>query len=212
MASVYLRMASSEHQAADTIVLATGNPGKVREMRAILAELGYTLLTSADFRDVPRIIEDAPTLEGNARKKAETVARATGLPAVGDDTGLEVHALSGEPGVQSARYAGPDCDAARNRKKLLSKLAGLSDRSARFRTVVALAVAGQTHVFEGVCEGTITSVEKGDGGFGYDAIFIPVGSNLTFAEMTPAEKDHVSHRARALAALKNHINELGLIA
>ncbi len=205
-------MTGTESRAGHTLVLATGNPGKVEEMRAILSELGFTLLTPADLDEAPDIVEDASTLEGNALKKAKTIARLTGLPAIGDDTGLEVATLAGEPGVRSARYAGADCDASRNRKKLLAELAGVTDRSARFRTVIALVVGDRTRVFEGTCDGTIAHVEKGTGGFGYDAIFIPSGSDLTFAEMTPATKNRVSHRARALERFKQHIKKCGLVA
>lgn len=182
------------------LVLATRNPGKVAELRALLADLDLTLLSAADLPDAPEVDEDAPTLEGNARKKALALHEATGLPALADDTGLEVDALDGRPGVHSARYAGPEADDASNRARLLHELAPIASaqRTARFRTVIALAEAGEVRFFEGVCEGHITAEERGAGGFGYDALFIPEGHDETFAEMSKEAKNVVSHRRRAL--------------
>lgn len=182
------------------LVLATRNPGKVAELRTLLADLDLTLLSAADLPDAPEVDEDAPTLEGNARKKALALHETTGLPALADDTGLEVDALDGRPGVHSARYAGPEADDAANRARLLSELAPIAraQRTARFRTVIALAEAGEVRFFEGVCEGHITSEERGAGGFGYDALFTPEGHDETFAEMSKEAKNAVSHRRRAL--------------
>ena len=187
------------------IVLATRNPGKVREVRALLAGLPVTLRTAASFAGAPEVVEDAPTLEGNARKKALALHRHTGLPALADDTGLEVMALGGRPGVHSARFAGPDADDAANRAKLLRELSGAADRSARFRTVVAFAEDGEVRFFEGVCPGRILEEERGAGGFGYDALFVPEGETRTFAELGPAEKNAVSHRGRALRKLAAYL-------
>ncbi|WP_457652972.1 RdgB/HAM1 family non-canonical purine NTP pyrophosphatase [Rhodocaloribacter sp.] len=189
------------------IVLATRNPGKVREVRALLAGLPVTLRTAASFEDAPEVLEDAPTLEGNARKKALALHRHTGLPTLADDTGLEVTALGGRPGVHSARFAGPDADDAANRAKLLRELSGAADRSARFRTVVAFVEDGEVRLFEGVCPGRILEEERGAGGFGYDALFVPEGETRTFAELGPAEKNAVSHRGRALRKLAAYLRE-----
>ena len=182
-----------------TLLLATRNPGKVRELRALLADLPVTLRTPADLDVPPAVEEDRPTLEGNARKKARTLHAHTGLPTLADDTGLEVDALDGRPGVHSARYAGPDADDAANRAQLLRALDGASDRRAQFRTVVAwMDEDGTERTFEGVCRGRIIEEERGAGGFGYDALFVPDGHTQTFAELSAAEKNRISHRARAL--------------
>lgn len=182
------------------IVLATRNPGKVAELRTLLAGLPVTLHTPEAFPGAPHVEEDAPTLEGNARKKALALYHHTGLPALADDTGLEVAALGGRPGVVSARYAGPDADDTANREKLLADLHDVSDRAARFRTVLAYADGEAVHLFEGTCAGQITTTMRGEGGFGYDALFVPEGHTRTFAELTAAEKNAVSHRGRALRA------------
>jgi XTP/dITP diphosphohydrolase len=182
-----------------TLLLATRNPGKVRELRALLADLPVTLRTPADLDAPPEVEEDRPTLEGNARKKACTLHAHTGLPTLADDTGLEVAVLDGRPGVHSARYAGPDADDAANRAKLLRELEGAADRSAQFRTVVAwVDEDGTERTFEGVCRGRIITEERGTGGFGYDALFVPERKTQTFAELPAAEKNRISHRARAL--------------
>lgn len=147
--------------------------------------------------------ETAPTLEGNAIIKAVEVANFTGQWAIADDTGLMVDALDGAPGVRSARFAGEQATDAQNRALLLDRLNGVVDRSARFRTVVALVhKSGEMHILRGECEGSIALHERGDNGFGYDSVFVPTGGDgRTFAEMSPAEKDALSHRARALAGL-----------
>ena len=189
------------------IVLATRNPGKVAELRALLADLPVRLRSAAEVEGAPEVEEDAPTLEGNAAKKARALHAHTGLPALADDTGLEVAALGGAPGVHSARYAGPAADDAANRARLLRDLAGRADRSARFRTVLAyLDAAGALHTFEGVCRGRILHEERGTGGFGYDALFVPEGETRTFAELAPEEKNAISHRAQALRAFRHALN------
>ncbi len=188
-----------------TLVCASANPDKVVEIADVLDGL-VELEPRPDH--VPDVVEDADTLEGNARLKARALVHATGRPAVADDTGLEVVALDGAPGVHAARYAGEGCSYADNRAKLLGALDGVSDRRARFRTVVLVAWPdGDELVVEGVCDGAITTVERGDRGFGYDAVFAPAGGDgRTFAEMTLAEKQAVSHRARALRALLTELS------
>lgn len=181
------------------IVLATRNEGKVSEMRRLLAGLNIDVVSARDY-SVPEVVEDADTLEGNALKKAKALHEATRLPALADDTGLEVDALNGAPGIHSARYAGPNANDAANRARLLKALQHETNRTARFRTVLAYAVDGDEHYFEGTCEGTITHEERGDDGFGYDSVFIPKGEDRTFAEMLAEEKNAVSHRARAMRA------------
>jgi XTP/dITP diphosphohydrolase len=182
-----------------TLVCASANPDKVAEIAAILGDLVELVPRPAD---VPDVVEDADTLEGNARLKASAVA-AAGRPAIADDTGLEVPALGGAPGVYAARYAGKHATYADNRAKLLAALAGSTDRRASFRTV-ALVVwpDGEETVAEGVCEGTIAEHERGERGFGYDPVFVPAeGDGRTFAEMTEDEKHDLSHRGRALRNL-----------
>ena len=186
-----------------TFVLATANAHKAEEMRAVLGGLGIDLIERpADVADVD---EDADTLEGNALLKARALVEATGLPAIADDTGLFVAALEGRPGVFSARYAGANATYAENVAKLLSELEGLSDaqRGARFRTVVVVAYPDREPlVVDGSLEGFISSERRGDQGFGYDPVFVPVGGDgRTLAELSPDEKNEISHRGRALRTL-----------
>ncbi len=188
------------------LVLASANPDKVAEIVAILSEA-----LDADIvprpREVPDVVEDGATLLDNARLKAVALASATGLAAVADDTGLEVDALRGAPGVFSARYAGEDASYADNVSKLLAALAALPDgggsRRARFRTVALVAFPDGTELWaEGAVEGTIAAGVTGGGGFGYDPVFVPTdGDGRTFAEMTPAQKHDISHRGRAFRSL-----------
>jgi XTP/dITP diphosphohydrolase len=184
------------------LVAATANPHKLTEIEQIMGDGWRILPRPADVGD---IVEDADTLEGNARLKARTICEATGLPAVADDTGLEVDALGGAPGVHSARYAGIDGDSAANVAKLLDALADVDDaeRTARFRTVAMVAWPdGSETVATGVVEGHIARVAHGAGGFGYDPVFVPVDADgRTFAEMADAEKNAISHRGRAFRAL-----------
>jgi XTP/dITP diphosphohydrolase len=182
------------------LVCASANPDKVAEIAAIL---GPDVELAPRPGDLPDVVEDADTLEGNARLKATAIAAATGQPALADDTGLEVPALGGAPGVYAARYSGPEATYADNRAKLLAELAGQTDRSASFRTVVMVVWPdGSELAAEGVCEGTIAEQERGERGFGYDPVFVPVeGDGRTFAEMTDGEKNALSHRARALRNL-----------
>lgn len=183
-----------------TLVCASANPDKVAEIAAIL---GTDVELAPRPGNVPDVVEDADTLEGNARLKASAVAAATGRPAIADDTGLEVPALGGAPGVYAARYAGDHATYADNRAKLLGALAGSADRRARFRTVAMVVWPdGDETTAEGVCEGSIAERERGERGFGYDPVFVPVeGDGRTFAEMTDEEKHDLSHRGRALRNL-----------
>jgi XTP/dITP diphosphohydrolase len=188
------------------LVLASANPDKVKEIVAVLsAALPVELLPRPD--GVPDVVEDADTLVGNARLKARALVAATGMAAVADDTGLEVDALGGAPGVYSARYAGADATYADNVAELLRALAavegGSADRRARFKTVALVAFPDGTEVSaEGVLPGTIATAPRGANGFGYDPVFVPEGGDgRTFAEMQPEEKDAVSHRGRAFRAL-----------
>jgi XTP/dITP diphosphohydrolase len=191
------------------LVLASANRDKVREIAAVLeTALPVQLVTRPS--DVGDVVEDADTLLGNARLKGRALVAATGVAAVADDTGLEVDALGGQPGVYSARYAGEDATYADNVEKLLRELARCDDRggrrSARFKTVALAALADGTEVWaEGTVEGHIAPEPRGSNGFGYDPVFVPSsaegGDGRTFAEMSAAEKDAVSHRGRAFRAL-----------
>jgi XTP/dITP diphosphohydrolase len=187
------------------LVCASANPDKVAEIRFILGGV-VDLVPRPD--DVPDVVEDADTLTGNARLKAVAICAATGLPAVADDTGLEVVALGGAPGVYSARWAGEGCTYADNRHKLLRELGDADDRRAVFRTCALVRWPDGTEVaVDGVCPGSITRSERGEGGFGYDAVFAPdEGDGRTFAEMTDAEKHAISHRGRAF---RNLLDALG---
>jgi len=183
-----------------TLLLATGNPHKAEELRALLNGWRVRLKTAKDVDHAPDVVEDAPTLEGNARKKASAWYKQYQVPVLSDDTGLEVAALDGRPGVHSARFAGPDATDATNRKALLEALHDHSDRAAQFRTVLALQDGTDVKLFEGICRGRIIREERGTHGFGYDPLFIPDGYDRTFAELTPDEKNQISHRGRALQA------------
>lgn len=184
------------------LVCASANPDKVVEIAALLDGVARLLSRPPE---VPDVVEDADSLEGNARLKASAICAASGSAAVADDTGLEVDALGGAPGVYAARYAGEGVTYADNREKLLTELAGVAeaDRTARFRTVaMVVRPDGSEIVVEGVCEGRIAFADRGDRGFGYDALFIPTdGDGRTFAEMSDAEKNEISHRGRAFVAL-----------
>ena len=188
------------------LVAATANPGKLIEIEQILGDLGFEVAPRP--QDLADVVEDAPTLEGNARLKAEAVCAFAGEAAVADDTGLEVDALGGAPGVHSARYAGEPSDSAVNIAKLLAELervgaTSADERRARFRTVVLVRYPdGVEQSAEGVVEGTIADRPRGEGGFGYDSVFVPDdGGGRSFAEMSPADKHRISHRGRALRAL-----------
>lgn len=187
------------------LVLATRNRGKIEEIRSLLSALPLSIRSVSDFPDAPAVDEDATTLEGNAFKKANALFLHTGHAALADDTGVEVDALDGRPGVHSARFASPDATDADNRRHLLAQLTGHLDRAARFRTVIAFVEQGETHYFEGTCDGRILSAERGDGGFGYDALFQPEGYDQTFAELSRGEKNAISHRGKAVRAFVQFI-------
>ena len=181
------------------VVAATANPAKLSEIREILDGIMEVLPRPAG---VPDVSEDAPDLVGNARLKANAVAVATGGSALADDTGLEVAALGGAPGVRSARYAGDDATDADNVALLLDRMRGVTDRSACFHTVVIVAGGSGEVISHGLCEGTIATEPRGGGGFGYDPVFVPAeGDGRTFAEMSAEEKHAISHRGRALRGL-----------
>lgn len=182
------------------LVFATNNAHKLEEMTAILGDR-VELLSLRDIHCEADIPETANTLEGNARMKAEYIRNHFGLDCFADDTGLEVEALGGEPGVYSARYAGEGHDSEANMRKLLGKLQGVDNRRARFRTAICLLIDGEEHLFEGTVEGEIIRERRGGEGFGYDPIFIPEGYSETFAEMGNEVKNTISHRARAAEKL-----------
>ncbi len=187
------------------LVLATRNSDKVREIREALQGLPIDIASLEGYPRIGEIPEEAETLEENALTKAETVARETGLPALADDTGLEVDALGGRPGVRSSRYAGEEATYEDNVRKLLKELDGVPPgrRGAVFRTVIAVAVPGErSQTVEGRCAGVIETEPRGRSGFGYDPVFLPEGYGSTFAEMTLAQKNRISHRGRALAAAR----------
>lgn len=185
------------------LVIATRNKHKLEEIRAIFSPDALDLSSALDFPDIPDVVEDGLTFEDNAIKKAATLACATGCWALADDSGLEVEALEGRPGVYSARYAGEPADYEANNRKLLAELQGQSNRRAHFRCVVALAdPSGKTRVVQGRCDGVIIDRLRGRAGFGYDPLFVPDGYTETFAEMSAEVKNRISHRARALAEAK----------
>lgn len=185
------------------LVLATQNTEKLKEIKALLDFPGLDVVSALDLPGIPPVEEDGATFEENAVKKAATLARLTGCWALADDSGLEVEALNGAPGVHSARYAGEPVKYTANNKKLLSALKGESNRRARFRCVLALANPdGDARCVEGTCEGTILEAPRGRKGFGYDPLFQPDGYTQSFAEMDSTEKNRISHRGRALAAAK----------
>lgn len=181
------------------LVFATHNLHKLEEIRNILKN--YEVVGLPDIGCHEDIVEDADDLQGNAKIKADFVTNNFHLDCFADDTGLEVEALGGAPGVYSARYAGEGCSYHDNVVKLLKALDGIENRKARFRTVIALNINGEQHFFEGVVNGKILTEEHGDGGFGYDPIFQPDGYDLSFSEMKMEEKNEISHRGRATAKL-----------
>ena len=190
-----------------TLVLATHNPDKQTEMNAVLSDLGLDVIGLDQYPEIDDIPENGTTLLENALIKARAVHLKTGFPALADDTGLEVDALHGAPGVYSARFAGEDATYQDNVKKLLSVMAGVSrqNRTARFRTVVALIDSDTELWTEGIIEGLITREQRGAGGFGYDPIFEAVDTGKTFSEMSAAQKNEISHRARALQKMRKKL-------
>lgn len=183
------------------IVFATNNANKIREVQEMLGD-AYVFKKLSDIGCTEELPETTNTIEGNARQKARYVWSHYGKNCFSEDTGLEVDALGGEPGVHTAYYAGPQRDAKANMAKVLELLGDERRRSARFRTVIALIIDGKEWVFEGVVEGNIAQARQGEGGFGYDPIFCPEGQTVSFAEMPAAEKHQISHRARAMQKLQ----------
>ena len=187
------------------LVLATQNPNKVKEIQAVLPST-WSVTTALEAGITEELPETGDTLDANAREKAAFLQEYTGGFALSDDSGLEVDALDGAPGVYSARYGGPEKDDALNRAALLRAMDGQTQRSARFRTVMAWATPTGMTTYEGVVEGTLLTAERGTGGFGYDALFVPIdGDGRTFAEMSVDEKKAMSHRSRALRALMEYL-------
>lgn len=198
------------------MLVATRNRDKLKEIAAILADLKLEIISAAELRHLPEVEEDAPTIRDNAIKKAIETAKAAKMLTLADDTGLEVDALNGEPGVRSARYASDKASYHENNKKLLAALHGvpIEKRTARFRCVAAIADEnGLVDTVEGICNGVIVQAERGGGGFGYDPLFIPDGQVKTFAELSPDVKNRISHRAKALqkawAVLARHVRQHG---
>lgn len=191
------------------IVLATRNEGKVKELRKVLGDFAIDLRSLNDFGPIPEAVEDGDTFDENAYKKALFTARVLGLPAIADDSGLIVEALDGAPGVYSARYAGDNATDAENTKKLLTEMAGQTNRKAAFHCVISIAVpSGPALTYEGKCEGTITTEPSGSDGFGYDPVFFSPELGKTFAESSIEEKNRISHRGRALQEIAAEFDKI----
>lgn len=190
------------------IVFATNNAHKLKEVREILGDTGIVVLSLEEIGCNDDIPETADTLDGNALIKAQWVKQHYGYDCFADDTGLEVDALGGAPGVYSARYAGPGHDSAANVALLLGNMEGMKDRKARFRTVIALIIGnGEPVLFNGIVEGCITHERHGESGFGYDPVFRPEGEMRTFAQMSDGEKNAISHRGRAVKKLAEYLSQ-----
>ena len=188
------------------IVFATNNAHKLGEVSQVVGDK-FELVTLRECGITEDIPENEPTLEGNALAKARYVYSRTGLNCFADDTGLEVDALGGEPGVRSARYATDGHDDEANKRLLLERLQGVENRAAQFRTAVALILGGKEYLFEGIVRGEIAHEERGEGGFGYDPLFFPEGGDRTFAQMSGEEKNAISHRGRAVRKLADFLKE-----
>ena len=194
------------------LVLATRNRHKVEELVALLGDLGVTIRTLDEFPDAPDVVEDGDTCEANAVKKARAIAEFTGLPAVADDTGLEVDALGGRPGVYAARYAGEDATYEDNCRKLLRELTGVprERRTARFLTVAAIALPSDgLRVAQGILEGEIAEEASGTLGFGYDPLFLIPELGKTLSQLSPDQKNTISHRAKAFAKMREIVRSYG---
>ncbi len=192
------------------IILATRNTHKLQEFRDMLRDMDVEILSCGDFPGCPDVVEDGATFDENALKKARAIAAHTGYVTIADDSGLEVDALGGQPGLFSARYAGEPADDNRNNKKLLSELDGVADenRGAQFRCVIAIVDGkGREKVVEGLCRGVILRKPKGVQGFGYDPLFLDPASGLTFAEMDAGSKNSISHRSQAIRELKKILQD-----
>lgn len=188
------------------LVFVTNNAHKLEEIKAILGEK-IELLSLSDIGCHADIPETSDTIEGNARQKSQYIYEHYGLDCFADDTGLEVEALNGEPGVYSARYAGEAHDSQANMRKLLNEMKEKNNRKAQFRTIISLIEKGEERQFEGIVRGEITREAKGDGGFGYDPVFRPEGFELTFAQLGSEVKNKISHRSRAVAELCKYLSE-----
>jgi len=187
------------------LVFATNNSNKLKEVQAMLTNFDIVSLDEIGcFDDIP---ETAETLEGNAILKANYITEKYGLNCFADDTGLEVVALNNKPGVYSARYAGKENNAEANMNKLLIEIENNKNKNAQFRTAVALNIQGKQFIFEGICKGQILTKKQGKSGFGYDPIFMPIGFNKSFAEMSMTEKSAISHRGKAIEKLVSFLNE-----
>lgn len=189
----------------ETIVFATANKHKVREVKQLLGSQ-YEILSLKDIGCEEDIPETQDTIAGNAQQKARYLKAHYGRDCFAEDTGLEIDALDGAPGVYTARYAGPQRDPQDNMQLVLEQLADTNERSARFRTVIALILDGKEYLFEGVAEGNIAEQQSGTEGFGYDPVFIPEGYDQTFAELDSAEKNAISHRGKAVEKLAQFLN------
>ena len=189
------------------LVVATNNAHKLEEIAAILGD-EMELLSLKDIQCFADIPETADTLEGNARQKAQYIYTNYGLDCFADDTGLEVDALGGEPGVRSARYATDGHDDEANKRLLLERMQGVEARGAQFRTAIALIIGGKEYLFEGIVRGNITTEEQGEGGFGYDPLFVAEGCEQSFAEISAEEKNAISHRGRAVRKLAEFLQGL----
>jgi XTP/dITP diphosphohydrolase len=191
------------------IVLATKNEGKIAEFKKLAADFDVDIKSLNDFGPIPPVEEDGDTFEDNAVKKARFTARVLGLPAISDDSGLEVEALDGRPGVYSARYAGEKAADRENNIKLLKEMEGIKKREASFQCVIALAVPrGPALIYEGSCDGIITEELTGEGGFGYDPLFFYPPLEKTFAQMSTDEKNKVSHRGKAMAEFREEFQKV----
>lgn len=189
------------------IVFATNNAHKLGEVSQVVGDK-FELVTLRECGITEDIPENEPTLEGNALAKARYVYSRTGLNCFADDTGLEVDALGGEPGVRSARYATDGHDDEANKRLLLERMQGVESRAAQFRTAVALILDGKEYLFEGIVRGEIATEEHGEGGFGYDPLFFPEGGDKTFAEMSAEAKNEISHRGRAVRKLAEFLQKM----
>ena len=193
----------------DIIVLATTNKNKIKEFREMVKDFPVEIRSVGDFGPIPECIEDGETFEENAYKKALHTAKILGLPAISDDSGLEVEALGGAPGVYSARYAGESASDEENCEKLLREMKGKTNRKAAFQCVLSIAVpSGPALTYEGTCEGIILEEKQGDSGFGYDPLFFYEPFNKSFAECGMEEKNKVSHRGKALAELRDEFDKV----
>ena len=189
------------------LVFATNNAHKLREVSQVVGDK-FTLITPRECGIEEDIPEEQPTLEGNALQKARYIYARTGLDCFADDTGLEVDALGGEPGVRSGRYATDGHDDAAHKRLLLERMEGVEARGAQFRTAIALIIGGKEYLFEGIVRGNITTEEQGEGGFGYDPLFVAEGCEQSFAEISAEEKNAISHRGRAVRKLAEFLQGL----